>query len=195
MFAYCLNNPLIYDDDQGGFGILGTLLVGAAIGAVIGGVFGGLTSLANGEGFWKGAASGAITGAFIGGVTTVLPGFIGGAIGGGAGGAISYLATTPIEEWNWKDGTKATLDNAIWGGFGGGIAKIGAPVGSSLLTSSVVNVTVSMSVEPLHTVVNVAGHHIQEKITKKSKNKKKSTVTSSVKGGHGGRFSPIAMMR
>ena len=172
MWAYCLNNPLIYDDDQGGFGILGTLLVGAAIGAVFGGVFGGITSLANGEGFWKGAVSGAISGAFIGLATSIVPGVLSGALGGAVGGAFGYLATTPIDEWNWKDGIGAALENAVWGGLGGGIAKIGAPAGSSILTSSAVNVTVAMSVEPLHTAISVSSHHIQERISTKSEKKK-----------------------
>ena len=194
MFAYCLNNPLIYDDDQGGCGVLGALLAGAAIGAVFGGVFGGITSLANGEGFWKGAVSGAISGAFIGLATSIVPGVLSGALGGAVGGAFGYLATTPIDEWNWKDGIGAALENAVWGGLGGGIAKIGAPAGSSILTSSAVNVTVAMSVEPLHTAISVSSHHIQERISTKSE-KKKTINIPTIKGGLGGKYGSYAMVK
>ena len=207
MWAYCLNNPLIYEDSQGDLGVIGTLLVGAAvgaaIGAIIGGVFGGLTSLANGDGFWQGAASGAITGCVVGVATSISAGFIAGAIGGFIGGALAYYITTPNDERNFADAIGAAVDNAIWGGIGGGIANIGAPAGSSILTSAAVNVTVTMTVESLHTVVGVSAHHIRERISTESRNKKTSSRAVSkgssdrvpVRGGLGGRSLYTAMVK
>ena len=207
MWAYCLNNPVIYEDSQGDLGVIGTLLVGAAvgaaIGAIIGGVFGGLTSLANGDGFWQGAASGAITGCVVGVATSISAGFIAGAIGGFIGGALAYYITTPNDERNFADAIGAAVDNAIWGGIGGGIANIGAPAGSSILTSAAVNVTVTMTVESLHTVVGVSAHHIRERISTESRNKKTSSRAVSkgssdrvpVRGGLGGRSLYTAMVK
>ena len=118
-YGYCLNNPLVYVDENGEF-IITVLIVGAIIGAYIGG------SQANGTynpfkwdfnnvdtwigmvgGAVVGATSGLVGGAISGGFMSLLPGgngkfwesagwgalsgFVGGAILGGATGAL----TTP----------------------------------------------------------------------------------------------------
>ena len=72
MYAYALNNPVMYVDPNGQLVITGTtlliaILIGAAIGAAIGGTVGGITAAANGQnviaGIFIGAAFGAIAGA------------------------------------------------------------------------------------------------------------------------------------
>ena len=71
LYAYCLNNPVMYVDPSGNFVItLSTILIAAGIGAglglVAGGVYGGLTAYANGQNIWDGIWIGALAGMIMG---------------------------------------------------------------------------------------------------------------------------------
>lgn len=66
MWAYCLNNPLIYEDSQGKIGILGTLLIGTAIGAAFGFIGNCITNLIAGDNILDGWALATISGAATG---------------------------------------------------------------------------------------------------------------------------------
>ena len=110
-YGYCLNNPLVYVDENGEF-IITALIVGVIIGAYAGGLAAaglaayGITGGVIG-GAVVGATSGLVGGAISGGFMSLLPGgngkfwesagwgalsgFVGGAILGGATGAL----TTP----------------------------------------------------------------------------------------------------
>ena len=82
LFVYCNNNPVMYVDPEGTFGILAALLVGLGIGALTGGTISGVVGYINGDRGWNllgDIVGGAITGAGIG-VATVLGAGIGSTI-------------------------------------------------------------------------------------------------------------------
>ena len=56
MWAYCNNNPIIYEDTVGTF-------LNAILGGIIGGIVGGITAAVNGDDVLSGACIGAATGA------------------------------------------------------------------------------------------------------------------------------------
>ncbi|MGI6359594.1 MAG: RHS repeat-associated core domain-containing protein [Acholeplasmatales bacterium] len=72
LYAYCMNNPIMYVDPDGEFAVT-TFLISIAIGAVFGGFLGGFTAINNGaeigsQEFWIGLVTGAILGAAVGAV-------------------------------------------------------------------------------------------------------------------------------
>ncbi len=81
MWAYCLNNPLIYEDSQGKIGILGTLLIGTAIGAAFGFIGNCITNLIAGDNILDGWALATISGAASGLLAASGLGVVGQAIG------------------------------------------------------------------------------------------------------------------
>ena len=107
LYAYCLNNPVMYVDPTGESFILAMIIGGAIAGAIIGATVNGVTAYSEGVRGWDlagaivaGAAVGGIAGGIIGaGVGTLFGGAaVGGALaiaGGGtaaAGAAISASA-------------------------------------------------------------------------------------------------------
>ena len=97
MWAYCLNNPLIYEDSQGKIGILGTLLIGTAIGAAFGFIGNCITNLIASDNILDGWALATISGAATGLLATSGLGVAGQAIGNAiisAGG--KYIPTKSI---------------------------------------------------------------------------------------------------
>jgi len=78
MFAYCLNNPVMFSDPTGEIAIMTCVLIGAIVGAVVGGGIGAVSSYKK-----TGTVSikATLTGIFIGGI-------IGAAVGYGVGIAI-----------------------------------------------------------------------------------------------------------
>ena len=92
LYAYCLNNPIMYSDPEGTF-IWFVFVAAIVIGAVAGGVSAGIESADNGAGIGEtigsvvlGVISGALIGAAIG--SGLGAGIGGSIIGGGAAGAV-----------------------------------------------------------------------------------------------------------
>ena len=88
LYAYCLNNPVIYTDSLGTSVILTCLIIGLIIGAVVGGTIGGIQAYNDatdsGATGWElvgQTALGALTGAVIGGT-----------IGAAIGATVGYVA-------------------------------------------------------------------------------------------------------
>ena len=90
MFAYCLNNPVQHEDQQGTF-------VNTVTGAIVGGIIGAINAYIEGEDVTAGALIGATTGALAGAAAdfAIATGGIGAvaiaAVGGAAASSISYL--------------------------------------------------------------------------------------------------------
>ena len=148
MFAYCLNNPLIYDDDQGGFGILGTLLVGAAIGAVIGVVGNGISNLIAGENFFDGWGAAALSGAASGLLATTGAGTAVQAIGNATISASSnaYQQSQSGKPFDWLEFGVETAAGALGGFLGGSGAR--SPVKGTGITNAVYGMTTDLSSAP-----------------------------------------------
>ena len=103
LYCYCSNNPIIYSDPEGNFGItLGSLLLGIVISSmVIGAAVGGISTGASGGDFgdvfrsvWQGAVNGFLIG---GSIDLIIAGFIAEGLGCGTiGGSemISYGIST-----------------------------------------------------------------------------------------------------
>ena len=104
-YTYCLNNPLVYIDENGEFVITTAIIIGVCVGAAIGiaaGIYEGYKIAESKEatgwekaGYMIGggliggiAGGGALLGAYVGS-TIAVGGFIGGAIIGGTAGAFS----------------------------------------------------------------------------------------------------------
>ena len=70
LYAYCLNNPVMYADPEGHFVISATtfLIYGLIIGGVVGGTIGGISAYNSGQNVVGGILSGAILGAAVGGI-------------------------------------------------------------------------------------------------------------------------------
>ena len=148
MFAYCLNSPLIYDDDQGGFGILGTLLVGAAIGAVIGVVGNGISNLIAGENFFDGWGVAALSGAASGLLATTGAGAVAQAVGNAVISATSnaYQQKQSGEPFDWIEFGIETAGGALGGFLGGSGAR--SPVKGTGITNAVYGTTTDLSFAP-----------------------------------------------
>lgn len=65
LFAYCLNNPVMYSDISGEFPILITCII---VGAIIGGTIGGVFAYNNGQDVLSGILTGAVIGGAVGAV-------------------------------------------------------------------------------------------------------------------------------
>ena len=148
MWAYCLNNPLIYDDDQGGFGILGTLLVGAAIGAVIGVVGNGISNLIAGENFFDGWGVAALSGAASGLLATTGAGTAVQAFGNAIISASSnaYQQSQSGEPFDWLEFGVETAAGALGGFLGGPGAR--SPVRGSSISNAVYGMATDLSFAP-----------------------------------------------
>jgi len=147
-YGYCLNNPLVYVDENGEF-IITALIVGAIIGAYIGG------SQANGTynpfkwdfnnvETWGGIVGGGIIGCLSGGVAAYAGGLVaaglatygitGGVIGGAVVGATSGLVGGFMSGGFMSQlpgGNGKFWESAGWGalsGFIGGAVLGGAPI-------------------------------------------------------------------
>ena len=85
-FAYCLNNPVKFHDNDGTF-------ANWFVGAIVGGIIGGISSAIKGESFWAGAAQGAVSGAIAGAAVDVALICVvsGGLAGVAIGGAVAFV--------------------------------------------------------------------------------------------------------
>ena len=120
MWAYCLNNPLIYEDSQGKIGILGTLLIGTAIGAAFGFIGNCITNLIAGDNILDGWALATISGAATGLLATSGLGVAGQTIGNAiiSAGANIYQQSQSGNSFDWLEfGIETTLGLAS--GFAG----------------------------------------------------------------------------
>ena len=107
LYAYCINNPIMYADPSG-------RIIGAVIGAVIGGVVGGVSAAIRGSDIRTGILAGATSGAVIGGVADYLTykkitapaALVGGmSLGGSGGGALNSFINQVGNQWQWGTGT------------------------------------------------------------------------------------------
>ena len=135
MWAYCLNNPLIYEDSQGKIGILGTLLIGTAIGAAFGFIGNCITNLIAGDNILDGWALATISGAATGLLATSGLGVAGQAIGNAiiSAGANIYQQSQSGNSFDWLEFGMETA----WG-FAGGLLG-GAGVLSKVPGSEITN--------------------------------------------------------
>ena len=148
MFAYCLNNPLIYDDDLGGLGVLGTLLAGAAIGAVIGVMGTGISNLIAGENFFDGCVTAAISGAASGLLAATGAGVVVQTIGNAVISATSnaYQQSQSDKPFDWLEFGVETAAGALGGFLGGSGAR--SPVKGSGITNAVYGMTTDLNFAP-----------------------------------------------
>ena len=169
-YGYCLNNPLVYVDENGEF-IITVLIVGAIIGAYIGG------SQANGTynpfkwdfnnvDTWIGMVGGAVVGGVSGGVAAYAGGLAaaglaaygitGGVIGGAVVGATSGLVGGAISGGFMSllpGGNGKFWESAGWGalsGFVGG-AILGGATGA-LTTPKGHNIWTGREIQPVQTL-------------------------------------------
>ncbi|MEL7567559.1 MAG: RHS repeat-associated core domain-containing protein [Dehalobacterium sp.] len=105
-YIYCLNNPLIYDDESGHF-------VATILGALSGAVIDGLSAAIQGKDILTGIVSGATGGAIAGatvditiatGGTALAPLVIGSAVGGGLGAMAGNALDQVGNRWKWGNG-------------------------------------------------------------------------------------------
>ena len=123
LFAYCLNNPLIYSDSEGEW-------VHLAIGAAIGAITSVVGSAIAGERGWS-LALAAVSGAVNGALAASGVGLIGQIIGGATIGAVGNLINQKaIQKVNKIDAKSLLIDTAI-GGIAGALGGKGASRGNS----------------------------------------------------------------
>ena len=143
-YSYCLNNPVIYVDPTGEFGLLAAVAIGAAIGAALGaaqaGTEGNLFELQAWANFnWSAAAIGAIAGGVGGAIApiagagvlaavgvqglggAILAGAVGGAAVGGASYTVSWAASG--KSWSWSSFGTAVGSGAISGAIMGSLTS------------------------------------------------------------------------
>ena len=141
-YSYCLNNPLVYVDENGEIFFTTAVIIGLCVGTALGAGLGvykgykiaedkGLEGSAKvwtmiGGGLIGGLAGGAsaIVGAYVGS-TIAIGGFIGGAYTGGAAGAtagfINGFGMSTLETGNPLFGLKQGVVQAFWGGLSGAL--------------------------------------------------------------------------
>ena len=173
-YGYCLNNPLVYVDENGEF-IITAIIVGAIVGAVVGAYIGG--SQANGTynpfkwdfnnvDTWIGMVGGALVGGVSGGVAAYAGGLAaaglaaygitGGVTGGAVVGATSGLVGGFISGGFMSQlpgGNGKFWSSAGWGalsGFVGG-AVIGGATGA-LTTPKGHNIWTGREIQPVQTL-------------------------------------------
>jgi len=115
LYAYCLNNPLLYQDPGGESIILTCIIVGAIIGAVAGGGYAAYKShqeLGYVNGWWVlgGAAGGAALGGLAGWGVGAAATAIGAAMTAGSGGV---LGTTIYQTWQQSEQAVRNLIGSV----------------------------------------------------------------------------------
>ena len=178
MWAYCNNNPIIYEDTVGTF-------LNAILGGIIGGIVGGITAAVNGDDVLSGACIGAATGALgglmvdiavaTGGVGAVAIAAIGGALASGGNYALTELA-------NGRDidcgelAREATIGAAFnvltFGVSGGSLEKVGRSI-KGVFKNVCKNFTDTVMEK---TTRNVAGHLVRKSAKGVAKNVIKNIV-------------------
>ena len=118
LFAYCVNNPVMYSDVTGHFAVL-AIFATLLIGALVGGVVGGITAEIIGQDFWSGFAGGAISGVIstIGMALAVVTGGIGGLAIAGLFGFVAGFGGSVVQqgmEFGWRN---IDMDNAVYSGI------------------------------------------------------------------------------
>ena len=114
LYAYCLNNPVMYTDPDGTFGIIASLLVAAIVGAVVGtvGTFVGdiVNYAVTGEWEWSSWETyvGNAVGGAIGGMLSLIPAYgayVGGVVSGMSGSFIGMALgkATGSNNMSWEE--------------------------------------------------------------------------------------------
>ena len=176
LYAYCLNNPVMYTDPSGHSVILTSLIIGAIVGAVTGAFYGGVTAYANGSNIAAGIISGMLGGGIMGagagiasafiapvligantlvGLTTTSSLIIGGTIAFGSGmlGGVVSECSSQINTY----GRVRDLNKIVISAFEYGIINtLGAFLGSFAYTSSGITGLTEMSINN-YVVNNITG--------------------------------------
>lgn len=137
MWAYCLNNPLIYEDSQGKIGVLGTLLIGTAIGAAFGFIGNCITNLIAGNNILDGWALATISGAASGLLATSGLGVAGQAIGNAiiSAGTNIYQQSQSGDSFDWLQFGLETAGGFI-SGLAGGKGVLSKSKGSGITNTA-----------------------------------------------------------
>ena len=136
LYAYCLNNPVVYCDPNGTFVVTTAMIVGIIVGAIIGGTIGGITAyqsavsagktgwnlvgatlLGVGTGAVLGAAVGGIIGAAVGGSTAFLVGGLSSVAGKLVSDTVSSIVYGANNFGTWEDYTIAFIMGALLKGL------------------------------------------------------------------------------
>ena len=122
LYAYSLNNPVMFSDPSGHFVI--SAFVGLMIaGAIIGGTAGGITARANGQDIATGILTGALLGAAVGAIIGIGGATLSGAISTTMSKAVSDLIN--VSFYGGKFGTWEDYAVAfIFGGISGDLGSI-----------------------------------------------------------------------
>ena len=126
-YSYCLNNPLVYVDEDGEF-FLATMLFGAFINTIIQGVSGNINNFGDLiTTFGIGALSGAVglgAGQLVAGAVGTV-GFVGGALTGASGGFAGGFVGGSVNAWvngnSFINGLKQGLTGGSFGAITGGL--------------------------------------------------------------------------
>ena len=121
LYAYCLNNPVMYVDPTGHSAI--ALLIAFGIGAVLGGIYGGISAAANNQNVLVGITIGAVVGGLTGLITEVasVPLMLLGTFVVGAGGDVASQIFL-----DGKSFGEVNLISAAWVGVANvGLALVG----------------------------------------------------------------------
>lgn len=123
LFAYCLNNPVMFKDEDGEW-------VHLAVGAVVGAITSVVGAAIAGQRGWSLALS-AVTGAVSGALAASGVGLIGQIVGGAAIGAAGNLIEQKAIKKSKKIDAKSLLVDAAIGGISGALGGKGASKGNS----------------------------------------------------------------
>ena len=157
MFAYCGNNPMLREDDEGK---LWNVVAGAVIGGLLGGVSKAIECVANGESVEKviaqvlvSTACGAIGGALAAtGIGLVGQGVIGGVLGAAESAVNQLISTGEINS------TRLAIDT-VSGAAGGLIGGKGAAHGHKFMAYHRKQFVKNASIEGLSEAIIKFGKH------------------------------------
>ncbi len=153
LYAYCLNNPIMYSDPEGTFIIglfIAAIAIKFAVTVVVDAVAGGITAVQQGGDFWKGVGAGAIAGVVEGGIIFVSDLFTRGhtpnivSSFGRAAGSFTYGVLNTlfqkgrIEAQDWADiGFDTTMDfglSMLYVGGTNNLMKSVTDIGGALIS-------------------------------------------------------------
>ena len=150
-YSYCLNNPLVYVDENGEFWHI-------VAGAIIGGAINFITNFKDFDNFWEGLASvlvGAGAGALSAATGNIALITLGGALNSGVNNVVKQL--NPEKQWGDID-WKTVGGQVIWGGS---ISLVGAGISTGIDKTSWVSELLDIMNINKNFARNVAGSTIK----------------------------------
>ena len=141
VFAYCANNPVMFEDPDGDFFNLIAAAVGTVIGAAVGYVSNGISNIAAGRDFndnWLSATVGGAVGGLVAGLTAGMSLMATAAISSAAGSlteeVVSYAAGE--QELTWENVGYSAMNFAIDTAIGTASAGIGGKAAQAAIPKS-----------------------------------------------------------